>query len=189
LSRSLPTRYARALADLAMEAGKLDEVGKQLEEICRIWEENPPYQSLFFTRPGLDLEEQIVLLSRLLDTLEIGGLSRAFLLFLLQKGRFSLLTRICHRYRELADARMERVRVTLSVAFPLSEEDSDSIQDAFRQRIGKEVVLRERQDPSLLGGWVAQIGSSELWDASVKGELQRIRARLLRGEDSFEDKG
>jgi len=156
-----------------------------LEEVCRIWEENPAWQALFLPRPALNQEEQILYLSRLLDALEIEGLARTFLLFILQRRRFSLLASICHRYRELADARAKRVTVILSVPFALAEEDLHSIQDAFRQRIGKEVVLRQTQDPSLLGGWVAQIGSSELWDASVKGELERIKSRLLRNEDSL----
>jgi len=180
MSRVLSTRYARALVDLAMEAGKLEEVGNQLEEFSRILEENPSSQSLFLPRPDLDREEQILLLTPLLDRLGIEGLVRSFLLLLLGKGKFALLSKICLRYRELSDTRMKRVRIILSLPVLLTQGDLQILQEAFRKRIGKEVVMEQREDPSLLGGWLAQVGSSELWDASVKGELERFKSRLSR---------
>jgi len=182
MSRALSTRYARAVADLAMEAGRLEEVENQLDEFSRLLEENPSLKTLFLPRPHLDREEQRSLLTPLLDALQMEGLVRSFLLLLLGQGHFSLLPKIRLRYRELADARMQRVRVILSLPAPLAEEELLTLRQAFRKRIGKEVVMEQRQDPSLLGGWLAQVGSSELWDASIKGELERFKSRLERSE-------
>ncbi|MDH7500479.1 MAG: ATP synthase F1 subunit delta [candidate division NC10 bacterium] len=182
MSRALSTRYARAIADLAVEAGRLEEVGNQLDEFSRLLEENPPFRALFLPRPDLDRERQRSLLAPLLEALQMEGLVRSFLLFLLGQGNFSLLPKICLRYRELADARMQRARVILFVPTPLGEEELQILRQAFRRRIGKEVVMEQREDPSLLGGWRAEVGSSELWDASIRGELERFRTRLARSE-------
>jgi F-type H+-transporting ATPase subunit delta len=89
----------------------------------------------------------------------------------------------------LADSQLKRVRVALSAPFPLPAEDLTPLKDALAERIGKEVILSQREDPSLLGGWAAQIGSSEFWDASVRGELARMKLKLLENEGSLENKG
>jgi F-type H+-transporting ATPase subunit delta len=177
----------RALADLATKSGELEEVGDELEQVCRILESNPVSKSLFLApegRPRMSWQEQSLLLRRILEALEIGELARDFLLLLLRKGRLPLLAAICHRYRELADALMNRVRVTLSVPFPLDPEDLNCLQEVFHHRIRKEVILKQQPDPSLLGGWRAQVGSGEVWDASLRGELERLKSRLLRNEGS-----
>jgi len=188
LNRSPYTSYARALVDLAIEAGEVDQVGEKLEQISRMLEENPSLQSSL-ARPDLDHEEHLLILNPLLEALEIKGLARRFLLFLLRKKRLLSLPKICSRYRELADSQLKRVRVALSAPFPLPADDLTPLKNALAERIGKEVILSQREDPSLLGGWVAQIGSSEFWDASIRGELARMKLKLLENEGSLENKG
>ena len=183
MSRSPSVRYARPLLDLAEEAGEVEEVGNQLEQVSRIFEEDLALRS-FLQRPDQDQEGQLLLVSRLLDALEIQGLARRFLLFLLRKERFPLLPEICRRYGELADERLKRVRVTLSVPSPLQKDELESVRQALGEKIGKTVALRQEEDPSLLGGWVAEIGRSELWDASITGELAGIKRKLMRNEGS-----
>jgi F-type H+-transporting ATPase subunit delta len=184
LNGGLPKRYARALADLAIEAGQLEEVGDQLEELSRIFHETPALKSLFFRPADRDYEELALAMERLLEALQIQGLAQKFLLFLLEKGRFSLLFDICRHYQKLVDMRRKRVRVLVSTPLPLSGEELGSLCRSFQKRLEKEVILTQRQDPSLLGGWRAQIGSDEVWDASIQGELGRMKLRLLADGES-----
>ena len=188
MNRSPYTSYARALVDLAIESEEADQIGEQLEQVSRILEESPSWKSLL-ERPDLDREERLLILGPLLDVLAIKGLARRFLLLLLQKKRLRSLPSICRRYRELLDFQQRRVRVVLSVPFPLAAEELTPLKDALAERIGKEVILSQREDVSLLGGWVAQIGTSELWDASIRGELARMKLKLLGSEGSLENKG
>ncbi len=188
MSRSPHISYARALVDLATESGEADQIGEQLEQISRMLAESPSWNSRL-ERPDLDHEERILIADSLLDLLAIKGLARRFLLLLLQKKRLRSLPMICHRYRELLDSQQRRVRVVLSVPFPLTVGELTSLQDVLSERIGKEVILSQREDTSLLGGWVAQLGTSELWDASIRGELARMKLKLLGSEGLLENKG
>jgi len=181
LNRSPYLSYTRALVDLAIESGEADEIGEQLEGISRILEANPSLKS-FLGRPDLDYKEKLSALTPFFDSLEINGLGRRFLQVLLRKKRLLSLPQICFHFRESIDSRLNRVRVTLSVPFPFPTEDLESVRRALAERTGKEVILRQREDPSLLGGWVAQVGPSELWDASIKGELTRMKLKLLENE-------
>jgi F-type H+-transporting ATPase subunit delta len=188
LNRSPYISYAKALVDLAIESKEGDQIAEQLEQVSRKLEESPSWKS-FLERPDLDHEERLLILGPLLDVLAIKGLARRFLMLLLQKKRLRSLPRICRRYRELLDSQQRRVRVVLSVPFPLAAEELTSLKDGLAERIGKEVILSQREDTSLLGGWIAQIGTSELWDASIRGELARMKLKLLGSEGSLEDKG
>ncbi len=188
MNRSPYISYAKALVDLAIESEEADQIAEELEQISRMLEQSPAWKS-FLERPDLDYEERLLILSPLLDVLAIKGLARRFLLLLLQKKRLHSLPRICCRYRELLDSQQRRVRVVLSVPFPLTAEELTSLKDALAERIGKEVILSQREDTSLLGGWVAQVGTSELWDASIRGELARMKLKLLGNEGSLENKG
>ncbi|HEY7679352.1 MAG TPA: F0F1 ATP synthase subunit delta, partial [Terriglobia bacterium] len=45
------------------------------------------------------------------------------------------------------------------------------------QRTGKQVRMSFSLDPELIGGVIAQVGST-IYDGSVRGQLERLRAEL-----------
>ena len=59
-----------------------------------------------------------------------------------------------------------------------SEAERQSVAARFRELTGKEVELEFRIDRELLGGILAQIGST-VYDGSVRGNLARIREQLM----------
>jgi F-type H+-transporting ATPase subunit delta len=59
-------------------------------------------------------------------------------------------------------------------AHELQPEEKDILRQSLERRFGRKIELRLSTDPSLLGGFVAQI-ESEVYDASVNGQLGRIR--------------
>jgi F-type H+-transporting ATPase subunit delta len=62
-------------------------------------------------------------------------------------------------------------------AHELQPEEKDILRQSLERRFGRKIELRLSTDPSLLGGFVAQI-ESEVYDASVNGQLGRIRNTL-----------
>lgn len=185
MSRSPSLRYARALAELAWQAGKLDETGEELKEICGLLIRYPIIRSLFSPQDvhfRLGREQEALLFRRLLGSLELSELVRNFLLLLHQKDRLSLLPSICRHYQALSDKWQQRVRIDFITSHPLKEPEMHLLEEAFRRRLGKKVILTTRLDPSLLGGWMARVGESEIWDASLKGKLQQLKSKLLANE-------
>jgi len=66
-------------------------------------------------------------------------------------------------------------------ATPLSDSERSALATRLGQALGgKRVVLEEVTDKELLGGFVAEIGSL-LVDASLDGQLARLRQRLVHG--------
>jgi F-type H+-transporting ATPase subunit delta len=61
----------------------------------------------------------------------------------------------------------------------------DAQQDGLRQRLalllgGATPVLRVEVDPALIGGLVVQVGD-DVYDASIRTHLARLRDRLAEG--------
>ena len=100
-----------------------------------------------------------------------------FLRVLLANYRMPLLEEAVQAYRKIANDRLGVVQVTISSASDLSETERESVAARFRELTGKQVELEFRIDSELLGGILAQIGST-VYDGSVRGNLARIRKQL-----------
>jgi len=58
-------------------------------------------------------------------------------------------------------------------AFPLPTEQEQKIAAAVAQRIGREVRVSQRVDPSLIGGAVVRVGDT-VFDLSLRGGLDQL---------------
>jgi len=88
-----------------------------------------------------------------------------------------LLEEALQAYRKIAYDRLGVVQVNVSSASDLSKAERESVAARFRELTGKQVEIKFRVDSELLGGVLAQIGST-VYDGSVRGNLARIREQL-----------
>jgi F-type H+-transporting ATPase subunit delta len=68
-------------------------------------------------------------------------------------------------------------RAEIRSALPLDDEDRKAIVERLRQLTHNEIEISEHLDPTLIGGIAVRIGD-QLYDASVRSRLERLRARL-----------
>jgi F-type H+-transporting ATPase subunit delta len=90
------------------------------------------------------------------------------------------LPEIVSAYRDLLDEDLGQARAAVRTAVPLTDGERKALSDRIERTLGKRVLIEERVDPGLLGGFVAQVGSFIL-DGSLDGQLARMRERLARG--------
>jgi F-type H+-transporting ATPase subunit delta len=62
-------------------------------------------------------------------------------------------------------------------AFPLEAAQRTAVTARLREITGTQIELTEQVDPALIGGIAVRIGD-QLYDASVRSRLERLRARL-----------
>ena len=84
---------------------------------------------------------------------------------------------MCRAYERRFNAAHNIVAATVRTAVPLDQEERDRLKEALGKRSGKQVVLREMLDASLLGGIVVEIDGKTL-DGSVAGRLLEIRKKV-----------
>ena len=87
---------------------------------------------------------------------------------------------IAAAYRALFDEARGRATGEVRTAVPMTEDEKQRLAARLGRELGKQVVLEEIVDRTLLGGFVARVGSFVL-DGSLDGQLRRLHARLARG--------
>ncbi len=90
------------------------------------------------------------------------------------------LPEMVRAYREMEDEDKGQARAEVRTAAPLTDAEKLELTRRLEGALGKRILLEEREDPALLGGFVAQVGSY-IVDGSLDGQLARMRDRLARG--------
>jgi F-type H+-transporting ATPase subunit delta len=178
-SKATATRYAKALFAVAREASAVEAVGRELAAFRETFDAQPEIQAVLL-RPWLKPAERRGVAQALAERAGSGKTVRDFIALVAARGRMDHLGEIADAYRALEDAARNRVRAQVRTPAPLGEDERRRLAAGLRARLGKDVVLEEAIDRSLLGGFVAQIGSLVV-DGSVDGQLARLRERLVRG--------
>jgi F-type H+-transporting ATPase subunit delta len=176
----LSRRYAKALVDVAAEQQVLEAVGRDLQTVAETMKRTRE-AATFFASPAVPLTDKRRVLQAIAGGIGVKPLSAKFLNLVLEKRRFPYLGEITLAYEELTDERLGRGKATVTSAVPLSEPILHGLKERLRIATGKEIYLEARVDPAIVGGLVAQIGST-IYDGSLRTQLKKVRERLLKNE-------
>jgi F-type H+-transporting ATPase subunit delta len=175
----LSSRYAKALADVAAERGVVEAVGRDLHTLAALLRQNRE-AAAFFGNPAVPMADKRRVLQSLAERAEVQPLTTNFLNLILEKRRLLYLGEMALAYEELTDERLNRAKAIVTSAAPLQEPMLEGLRARLRMATGTEVYLEARVDPAILGGLVAQVGST-VYDGSLKTQLRRMREQLLKG--------
>ena len=163
-------RYARAVFELAQQEGKVEEWGRNLEQVREVMSDSRVAAVL--TNPTITTEQRMALVSDLFDR-ETTNLAR----LVIESNRVREMAGIEREYERLADEAAGRVSATVTTAVELTPADRDRVADELSRRLGKEIRMHVVVDAGILGGLKLQYGD-HLVDASVATRLQQLRRRL-----------
>ena len=166
--------YAEAL--LNASGAEADAVVAELEEIrSDVLDARPEFASILAS-PSIAIEKKDRILA---DTFEGRALPTVvrFLRVLNRHGRLGMLGPIIRQARATLDRRQNRKPVTVRSAVPLDEGQQSTLRDRLAAMIHATPVISLEVDPSLIGGLVVQVGD-DVYDASVRNRLERLRGRL-----------
>ena len=175
--RLVARRYAKALAGLIGDPEGLQQVQRELTAVAGLVRANPDLERLAFY-PLLAPSQKALALDAVLASAGTSTTVRRFFGVVAAAARLDLVYDLASAFDELVDERMGVVEASVQTAQPLSAPQTVALQEALGRRTGKTVKLTWRLDPSMLGGVKAQVGST-VYDASIKGQLRLLQARLL----------
>ncbi len=174
---AVANRYARALADIVAPTGKYRPVLRELEDFAGAYRESADLRE-FFDNPAVALSEKRKVLEALLSRLAASQLTRNFLRVVLANYRMRLVQEIREAFRKITNDRLGIAQVKVFSASRLSEAEREALRERFARLTQKQVEVEFHVNPALLGGILAQIGST-VYDGSVRGQLDRLRERLV----------
>lgn len=173
---SIARRYAKALFSLADEQGQVEQWSGGLEALGRALASSPELRDTLAS-PLFEKDQRRAVVAELAKTLALPEAPRDFLLLLADRDRLAYLPAVIQNFRDLADARLGRIRATVTSAVPLTPEEARRIAEKLAQVEKAQVIVETRVDPALLGGVVAQVGSM-VYDGSVRSQLEELRRAM-----------
>ncbi len=173
---ALCTTYARALLQTVPDDADAEDLWDELVALTHLLDEHPELDKLL-TAALLNVRQRRELVDRVFGG-RVSERTEGLLGVLSRNGRLGLLRGIAGSYRDLLHRREGKVEVTVRTAHPLSDAEQDDLKRRLREAFDAEPLLRLRVDGDLLAGCIVQVGD-ERFDASVAGELDRMRQRLV----------
>lgn len=169
-------RYARAIFELAAEAGQLDRTSQEVSEFAASFSELPMLRRAL-ENPVLEEAQREVLLRHIARRAELSPLTINSLLVLLRRRRLGQLPAIARRLRSMSDEKNGVCRAKIVSAGSLPETYFTQLRQGLERVLGKRVIVEHEEDPELIGGIVARIGDRTI-DGSIQGRLDELRRKL-----------
>lgn len=170
-------RYANALFTLALENQQLEAVKKDMDFIRSL---NSAELKRVLQSPVIRPEKKLSIFKAVFEG-KLSKLTLSFFSLIFSKGRSLALDEIQSAFEKQYQVSKGIQVVLLTTADPVSAELKNEIKagveklDRFK---GKSVIMTEKVDPSIVGGFVLQIGD-ELFDASIRTDLRAIKKQFV----------
>jgi F-type H+-transporting ATPase subunit delta len=169
--------YARAFADVVMsmrldaavtltEAQQMAAMARDNDNLREVWD-----------APSISAEKKRAVLDGIVKSAEISRPVRNFLAVLIDHRRTRFLSEIVAQFEQELNQRLGFAEAEITTSRELSPAERASIEADLAQLTSKKIRARYAQDPAILGGAIARVGST-VYDGSVKGQLEKIRQQL-----------
>ena len=178
IKASLQGRYASALFDLASEQGFVTAVENDLDTLGDAIAQNADLAALI-RNPQVSREDAAKAMDAVSGVLGLSQLTRNFIGTLAGNRRLAALPDIVRAFAAIAAAQRGEVTAEVASAHPLSDDQLTQLAAKLKAREGKEIKIKTRVDPELLGGLVVKIGSRQI-DSSIRTRLNTL-AHAMKG--------
>lgn len=176
MASSFTKPYVDALFDVA---GSLEAVEALLPSLRALGETLAASAELrdVLYDPGVSRETKRGVLDAVAERVGAEPLASRLAGTLLLNRRLPRLAEVLAALRHRLDLERRLVEALVKSAAPLDAAQREALQKVLEARTQRKVRLAPAVDPSLLGGFVVQIGS-EVWDASLSNRLEKARQAL-----------
>ena len=174
-------RYARALFSLSQEENAVELTRNELGEMAQLFKSNADFEMRLF-QPLHPADERRRVLAAVCERGNASSTVQKFFSFLIDQRRLILFDAIRSEFDRLADQAAGRLRAEVLTASPLRDEQRARLVEALSRRIGKEIDLTVRVDPSLIGGVIATVGGL-VFDGSIRAQLSILHSSLTQGQN------
>jgi F-type H+-transporting ATPase subunit delta len=166
-------RYATALFDLARDANSIDAVQADLQRFDGLIAESPDLARLVRS-PVFSADEQLSALSAVLERAGIGGLAAQFIKLVTKNRRLFAVADMVRGFRNLVAQHRGEVTAEVTVAEDIKDDHVAALRNALKAVSGKDVDLKIKVDPAIIGGLVVKLGS-RMVDSSLRTKLNSIK--------------
>ncbi|MEO1039194.1 MAG: F0F1 ATP synthase subunit delta [Pseudomonadota bacterium] len=169
-------RYARALFELADEAGSLDAVEKEVAALGSAFAESADLRRAM-SSPLFKAEQKAAAINALAEKLGLGDLVRNFVAVMARNGRAHEAPAAARAFQALMAKRRGATSADVASADPLTAAQLKELGTALKSALGRDVEVRTEVRPELIGGLIVKVGS-RMFDSSLRTKLDGVRKAM-----------
>ena len=170
-------RYARAYADVVVQhKHHIEKAVAELEQMAALMSSSKELRNVL-ENPAVSREQKLKLLDAIIARMDAGKLLRNFLAVLIDHRRIANIGDLVEQFKQELDRRLGIADAKVTSVRELTAAEKKSLEKELAEITGKKVRATYSEDAGLLGGVVVRMGST-IYDGSVLGRLQRMRAEL-----------
>ncbi len=169
-------RYASSLFEVATEAGKIDQVEKDLSQFDSMIRSSDDLMRLVRS-PVFSTDDQGKAVGALLDKAKITGLAANLVRLLARNRRLFVAPAMLGEYRKLVAAHRGEATAEVTLARLLNDAQMKELKAAINSAVGKDVTIQAVVDPAILGGMIVKVGSQQI-DTSIRTKLSSLKLAL-----------
>lgn len=168
--------YARAIMDVVASPEKANALRNELARFDSIRKSSPDLQELY-ANPGIEHDAKMKVTRTISARLGLSDMAVKVLEVLIRNHRVNNLDSIVEALAEMIRQATDTVAAEVRSAHRLTDQEQAELRRTLEKKFGRKVELMVTTDPTLIGGFVAKIGS-EVYDASITGKIERFRESL-----------
>jgi F-type H+-transporting ATPase subunit delta len=169
---TVASRYAKSLIDLAEEQNALEAIKQDMTFFVDTLRANSELQAVL-RNPIISHDKKLNILLAVFSG-KVNPVTDAFFKIMVNKSRAEVLYATAKEFVNLYNIKKHIVKATVVSAAPLSAKNKQQIVSEVTSLTGGNVVLKEKIDASLIGGFVLTVGDRQI-DTSVTTSLQKLK--------------
>ncbi len=173
MSSKAGARYAKSLLDLSKEQNAVEEVKNDMVFFEKIVDDNSELEAIL-KNPIVPLDKKQGILEGIFGS-NVHAISNSFFQLVVKKGRSSILFDTAKQFVQQYNAIKGIVTAEVTSASALTDANRTEIVALVKKELAaSEVVLKEKVDPALIGGFILKVGDKQ-FDASLASGLTKLK--------------
>ncbi|WP_379088459.1 ATP synthase F1 subunit delta [Pedobacter sp. UC225_65] len=179
MSSKAAARYAKSLIDLSTEQNALEEMKNDMVLFEEVVDNNSELEAIL-KNPIVPLDKKLGILNDVFGS-KIHKITQSFLKLVVNKGRAGILFETSKQFISQYQFIKGIVTAEVTSAIALTEASKTEIVALVKKELGaKEVIVKEKVDEKLIGGFVLKVGDKQ-FDASIASGLSKLKKEFAQG--------
>ncbi len=173
------SRYAKSILDLSQENNALEAMKADMVLVEHVIDENPELEAIL-KNPIVPVDKKAAILDNLFQS-KVHQITIAFMKLMVKKGRSALLFSASKQFIVQYNLLKGIVTAEVSSATELTDANRAEIIAIVKKEVGaNEVVLKEKINADLIGGFILKVGDKQ-FDASIAHGLNKLKKEFAQG--------
>jgi F-type H+-transporting ATPase subunit delta len=168
-------RYAKAILSLSEEQKSSEAIYNDMQLIATTISDSGELQ-LVLNSPVVKSDDKKKVLIAIFGT-QINEISTKLIDLLIEKKRLADFGNVATQYITLYDELSGKQEAIVTSAIPLTETLSKKVLAKVKELTGKEAILSNIVNPTILGGFILRVGDIQ-YDASIANKLTVLKRQF-----------